>query len=83
MEGANESARAAVNEILSRAGSSEVPCQVWDLPEPAIAKAAQARDRARFVNGQQWADLPGSPMSALVEGGSALEDLVENLRRRL
>jgi uncharacterized protein with NAD-binding domain and iron-sulfur cluster len=82
MEGANESARAAVNEVIYRSGSNEEPCEIWELPEPLFAKAAQARDRARFDRGQPWRDLPGSPMSLLVEGGSRIAEFIENLRDR-
>jgi hypothetical protein len=82
MEAANESARAAVNEILLRSGSEKPRCEVWELPEPAFAKAAQARDLARFERGKDWRDLPGSPMSVLIQGGSQIGQFFENLRDR-
>jgi hypothetical protein len=82
MEGANESARAAVNEILERTGSHHERCQIWELPEPAFAKLAQARDRDRFERGKPWRDLPGAPFSVVMEGGSRIARFLQDLTDR-
>jgi uncharacterized protein with NAD-binding domain and iron-sulfur cluster len=49
MEGANEAARRAVNGILDRTGSTQPPCPVWKLNEPAIFAPARALDRLLFA----------------------------------
>lgn len=54
MEGANEAARAAVNALLERAGSSAAPCRVWPLTEPSELRAAKRLDQWLFDHG-----LPG------------------------
>ena len=36
MEGANESARRAVNNILSISGSDAEECKIWNLHEPEL-----------------------------------------------
>jgi hypothetical protein len=83
MESANESARRAVNEVLLRTGDREsAPCEIWALPEPAFAKAAQVRDQARFDRGLPWRDVPGSPMSLLVQGGGTIAKLIQFLINR-
>ncbi len=51
MEGANEAARRAVNGILSRAGSTEPPCAVWGLREPAIFDPLKKIDQILFDHG--------------------------------
>ncbi|MGH2841201.1 MAG: hydroxysqualene dehydroxylase, partial [Solirubrobacteraceae bacterium] len=48
MEGANEAARRAVNEILDTTGSGAERCEVWKLREPAIFAPARALDRVRW-----------------------------------
>jgi uncharacterized protein with NAD-binding domain and iron-sulfur cluster len=48
MEGANEAARRAVNEILDVTGSSAERCGVWKLREPPIFAPARALDRIRW-----------------------------------
>ena len=45
MEGANESARRAVNGILDATGSSEPRCDVWRLHEPLLLKPVRTLDR--------------------------------------
>jgi uncharacterized protein with NAD-binding domain and iron-sulfur cluster len=52
MEGANEAARRAVNEILERSGSDEEPCEVWPLREPLLFAPARAVDRVLFKLGR-------------------------------
>jgi len=48
MEGANEAARRAVNEILDATGSAAPRCPVWKLREPGIFAPARALDRIRW-----------------------------------
>ena len=52
MEGANEAARRAVNEILERSGSAAERCEVWPLREPALFAPARALDRVLFKLGR-------------------------------
>jgi hypothetical protein len=52
MEGANEAARRAVNEIIERSGSSAEPCQVWKLREPPLFAPFRAVDRVLFKLGR-------------------------------
>lgn len=51
MEGANESARRAVNGILERSNSRERRCEIWKLEEPAIFAPMKAYDRLRYELG--------------------------------
>ena len=60
MEGANEAARTAVNEILLASGSAEAPCEIWPLSEPLelfrrIDQSLFRRER-RFQD--SYADIP-------------------------
>ncbi len=52
MEGANEAARRATNDILDRAGSAQARCQIWPLEEPAIFAPARALDQWRYERGR-------------------------------
>ncbi len=52
MEGANEAARRAVNAILERSSSSERPCEVWPLSEPALFAPFRALDKVLFKLGR-------------------------------
>jgi uncharacterized protein with NAD-binding domain and iron-sulfur cluster len=54
MEGANEAARRAVNGILTASGSSQTPCSVWPLHEPAIFAPLRLLDEIRYKAGQPW-----------------------------
>jgi hypothetical protein len=56
MEGANESARRAVNAILKASGSRARRCKVWRLREPWILAPLRWYDRWRFKRG-----LPHNP----------------------
>ncbi|MFC7307105.1 FAD-dependent oxidoreductase [Streptomyces monticola] len=47
MEGANESARAAVNALLDAAGSPAGPCRVWDVYRPPELQALRDMDARR------------------------------------
>ena len=54
MEGANESARRAVNAILIASGSDADDCTLWDLHEPALLWPFRERDSMRFSKGLPW-----------------------------
>lgn len=54
MEGANESARRAVNCILDKEGSDEKRCDIWDLREPFCFVPARWWDRRRYRQGLGW-----------------------------
>jgi hypothetical protein len=54
MEGANEAARRAVNNILDTSGSREKLCEVWNLHEPFIFKGLRAHDQMRYNKGLPW-----------------------------
>jgi len=54
MEGANESARRAVNVILERSGSSAEPCKIWNLHEPWLLAPFRWYDERRFKKGLPW-----------------------------
>jgi uncharacterized protein with NAD-binding domain and iron-sulfur cluster len=60
MEGANESARAAVNEILLASGSPARPCEIWPPNEPL--QSFRIIDEALLKRGQKfqdtYADIP-------------------------
>ncbi|AWV88830.1 hydroxysqualene dehydroxylase [Bradymonas sediminis] len=51
MEGANESARRAVNGILERGNSRERRCKIWTLDEPPIFAPMRVYDRLRYEMG--------------------------------
>lgn len=55
MEAANESARHAVNGILTASGSTEVPCKIQPLQEPLLFKYFQDIDE------DQYQHHPGQP----------------------
>jgi uncharacterized protein with NAD-binding domain and iron-sulfur cluster len=48
MEAANEAARRAVNHILEASGSSERPCDIWQLSEPPCFAPLRLADRLTF-----------------------------------
>lgn len=48
MEGANESARRAVNEVLDATGSTAERCALFPIPEPQSLEPLKAVDRWRF-----------------------------------
>jgi uncharacterized protein with NAD-binding domain and iron-sulfur cluster len=54
MEGANEAARSAVNEILRDAGSDQLPCKIWDLYEPNALTFHKWLDKRRYKKGLPW-----------------------------
>lgn len=51
MEGANEAARRAVNEVLDATGSAAPRCAVFAIPEPAAVEPLKALDAWRFQRG--------------------------------
>ncbi|MFI9365172.1 FAD-dependent oxidoreductase [Kitasatospora sp. NPDC053057] len=51
MEGANESARRAVNALLDADGSPAPRCTVWPLYRPPELAALQQQDEARYRRG--------------------------------
>jgi uncharacterized protein with NAD-binding domain and iron-sulfur cluster len=58
MEGANESGRTAVNEILRVTRSPEEPCPIWGPAQPAMLLPFQALDRIRYERGLPWSGTP-------------------------
>jgi uncharacterized protein with NAD-binding domain and iron-sulfur cluster len=54
MEGANEAARRAVNNILDVSGSREKLCQIWNLHEPDILNGLKSFDQKRYNQGLSW-----------------------------
>jgi len=55
MEGANEAARAAVNAILERSGSTRSPAQIWPLTELDQFRSAKALDAWLYKHGKKHA----------------------------
>jgi hypothetical protein len=53
MEGANESGREAVNEILQRSGSTAPPVTKYKLYDPPEFEAAKQVDLQLYNNGQK------------------------------
>lgn len=54
MEGANEAAKRAVNNILDATNSKSSKCKIYDLHEPFILKIFRWRDDRRYKQGLQW-----------------------------
>lgn len=52
MEGANESARYAVNALLETTGSSAPPAPTWQLYQPEELEALKRIDEQRYAAGQ-------------------------------
>ena len=52
MEGANESARSAVNALLEEAGSKAAPVEMFKLYDPPEFEALKAVDRSLYKAGQ-------------------------------
>jgi 15-cis-phytoene desaturase len=51
MEAANEAARRAVNAILIKTNSTQIPASVWEMQEPDCFKPLIEYDRLRFLTG--------------------------------
>ncbi len=54
MEGANESARRAVNCIIDASGIDAPFCEIWDLHEPGILAGFRYKDNQRWKKGLPW-----------------------------
>lgn len=54
MEGANESARRAVNDIIDASGADAPLCTIWDLHEPWSLSFYRNHDRKRYMKGLPW-----------------------------
>lgn len=54
MEGANEAAKRAVNNILDASGSRAKKCTIYDLHEPFLLKVLRWKDNRRYKQGLQW-----------------------------
>jgi uncharacterized protein with NAD-binding domain and iron-sulfur cluster len=72
MEAANESARAAVNEILLASSSSARPCEIWPLSEPF--EMFRKIDESLFRKGQRfedtYADIPVRVVAGAATGAA-------------
>jgi uncharacterized protein with NAD-binding domain and iron-sulfur cluster len=51
MEGANEAARTAVNEVLEQASSTQPRFRIWELEEPEMFAPFRDHDQLRFNQG--------------------------------
>jgi len=54
MEGANEAARRAVNNIIEASQSTAALCEVWDLHEPWAFAYYRWQDDRRYKKGLKW-----------------------------
>lgn len=54
MEGANEAARRAVNNIIEVSGINKPLCKIWNLHEPWIFKHLRRYDLLRYQKGLDW-----------------------------
>lgn len=54
MEGANESARRAVNSILSASGSRAPLCKIWSMRDPIMFALWRWHDKRRYERGEPW-----------------------------
>ncbi|HYK48033.1 MAG TPA: FAD-dependent oxidoreductase [Parafilimonas sp.] len=54
MEGANEAARRAVNNIIEASGSDAELCEIWDLHEPWEFAYYRYHDQRRYRKGLKW-----------------------------
>lgn len=54
MEGANEAARRAVNNIIETSGMKVPLCKIWDLHEPGILAPHRRHDYRRYKKGLEW-----------------------------
>lgn len=74
MEGANEAARAAVNEVLLVSGSREIPCKIWPLSEPfGLIRAIDASLFRRKPNAPDLdVDIPWRLLAGTAEKAAKL-----------
>ncbi len=75
MEGANESARRAVNGILSASGVKAPICRIWPLHEPWELAPLRWMDRRRYRKGLPWKDEFPLPLHLLRFAGRFLRRL--------
>jgi uncharacterized protein with NAD-binding domain and iron-sulfur cluster len=54
MEGANEAARRAVNNIIEAAGADAPLCEIWNLNEPWQLAMYRRHDQRRYDKGLKW-----------------------------
>src|SRR6202008_4200266 len=54
MEGANEAARRAVNNIIEASGSSASLCELWKMDEPLLLDVLKLSDQNKFNKGLSW-----------------------------
>ncbi len=57
MEGANEAARRAVNNIIKVSGSKADLCEIWPMYNPLLLVPFQAIDKKHFNNGLKWKNV--------------------------
>ncbi len=88
MESANESARRAVNGILTAAGSRAKPCKIWPLSEPRVFSMFARHDRWRYRRGLPhnphvaWLALYGvAPIFWMLHGAFVLYNWLVELAR--
>jgi len=56
MEGANEAARRAVNNIITASGSDADLCKLWKLDHPLLLDALRLLDQRRWKKGLAWSN---------------------------
>jgi len=56
MEGANESARRAVNSIITASGKNVPLCKIWPLKEPLFLAPLRWLDYKRWAKGLPWSE---------------------------
>lgn len=54
MEGANEAARRAVNNMITVSGSDAPLCELWEFETPWVLSLLQIKDQSRFDKGLAW-----------------------------
>ncbi len=72
MEGANEAARRAVNDLLDTAGFVGPRCMVWPLRQPEVLVPLQQYDAGRYAAGLPWDDTMTKIAVDAVERASPL-----------
>jgi uncharacterized protein with NAD-binding domain and iron-sulfur cluster len=56
MEGANEAARRAVNNIIKISGCKAKYCKIWKLNNPLPLRILQMLDKRKFRKGMKWSN---------------------------
>jgi len=54
MEGANEAARRAVNNLIEASGLNKPHCEIWNLHEPWVFHHLRRHDFKRYQKGLEW-----------------------------